>query len=86
VTRKEVDELEEEANAFAGNLLLPDEVWTRSPARIARTAEPVEKLAQRLGIHPAIVFGRIRLERDDYSLFSNKIGHGLVRRQLMTRC
>ena len=86
VTAKGVDELEEEANDFAGNLLLPDEVWTRSPARIARTAEPVEKLARRLSIHPAIVFGRIRLERDDYSLFSNKIGHGLVRRQLMTRC
>ena len=45
----EVDEMEEEANAFAGNLLLPDEVWTRSPARIAKTAEPVERLAQQLG-------------------------------------
>lgn len=86
VTATEVDELEEEANAFAGNLLLPNEVWTRSPARIARTAEPVEKLAQRLGIHPAIVFGRIMLERGDYSLFSKKIGRGLVRRQLITRC
>lgn len=86
VTATEVDELEEEANAFAGNLLLPNEVWTRSPARIARTAEPVEKLAQRLGIHPAILFGRIMLERGDYSLFSKKIGRGLVRRQLMMRC
>ena len=85
VTATEVDELEEEANAFAGNLLLPDEIWTRSPARIAKTAEPVERLAQQLGIHPAIVFGRIRLERGDYSLFSNKIGRGLVQRQLMTQ-
>ena len=85
VTSTEVDELEGEANAFAGNLLIPEEVWTRSPARIAKTAEPVERLAQRLGIHPAIVFGRIRLERRDYSLFSNKIGRGLVRRQLMAR-
>jgi HTH-type transcriptional regulator / antitoxin HigA len=85
VTATEVDGLEEEANAFAGNLLLPDEIWTRSPARIAKTAEPVERLAQQLGIHPAIVFGRIRLERGDYSLFSNKIGRGLVQRQLMTQ-
>jgi HTH-type transcriptional regulator / antitoxin HigA len=85
VTATEVDELEKEANAFAGNLLLPDEVWAHSPARIAKTAEPIEKLAQQPGIHPAIVFGRIRLERSDYSLFSNKIGHGLVRRQLMTQ-
>jgi len=85
VTSTEVDELEDEANAFAADLLIPEEVWTRSPARIARAAEPIERLAHQLGIHPAIVFGRVRLERRDYALFSNKIGRGLVRPQLMAR-
>lgn len=84
-TSTEVDEIEGEANTFASNLLIPEELWARSPARIAKTAEPVERLAQQLGIHPAIVFGRIRMERGDYSLFSNKIGRGLVRGQLMPR-
>lgn len=84
-TSTEVDEMEGEANAFASNLLIPDEVWARSPVRITKTAEPVERLARQLGIHPAIVFGRIRMERRDYSLFSNKIGRGLVRRQFMPR-
>lgn len=83
VTSTAVDEMEEEANAFASNLLIPAEVWARSPARIAKTPEPIERLAQRLGIHPAIIFGRIRMERCDYSLFSNRIGRGLVRPQLM---
>ncbi|MGR3715231.1 MAG: XRE family transcriptional regulator [Thermohalobaculum sp.] len=82
-TSIDVAEMEQEANVFAGNLLIPEEVWTRSPARIAKTAEPVERLAQQLGIHPAIAFGRIRMERNDFSLFSNKIGRGLVRAQLI---
>lgn len=85
VTSTEVDGLEDEANTFASNLLIPDDLWTRSPARIAKAAGPVEKLAQQLGIHSAIVFGRIRMERRDYSLFSNKLGRGLIRDQLMTR-
>jgi HTH-type transcriptional regulator/antitoxin HigA len=84
-TSADVSEMEREANDFAGNLLIPNEVWTRSPARISRTSEPVEKLARQLGIHPAIIFGRIRMERNDFSQFSNKIGRGLVRAQLMPR-
>jgi HTH-type transcriptional regulator/antitoxin HigA len=76
-----IDDLEAEANDFAGNMLIPDEVWKRSSARIAKTAEPIERLAKQLGIAPAIVFGRVRLERHDYSLFSNKIGRGQVRKQ-----
>ncbi|WP_434907193.1 helix-turn-helix domain-containing protein [Bradyrhizobium sp. HKCCYLRH2015] len=77
------DEFEKEANAFASNLLIPDEIWTRTPARIARTAEPIEKLASQIKIHPAIIFGRVRMERNDYTLFSNKIGRGTVREQLL---
>lgn len=84
-TSTEVDEMEGEANAFASNLLIPEELWARSPARITKAAEPAERLAQQLGIHPAIVFGRIRMERRDYSLFSNKIGRGLVRGHFMPR-
>jgi len=57
-------------------------VWKRSPARIAKTVAPIEALAKQLGIHPAIVFGRIRKERNDYAIFANKIGQGTVQRQL----
>ncbi|GAB2179498.1 hypothetical protein DLREEDagr8_50560 [Dongia sp. agr-C8] len=83
VTSPEVDEFEEEANAFASNLLIPEEIWVRSPARVARLPTAVEKLAKQLGINSAIIFGRIRMERNDYALFSEKIGRGLVRRQLV---
>ena len=85
VTSPELDEFEKEANRFAGNLLIPDEIWSRTPARIAKTPEPIEKLANQLKISPAIIFGRIRMERRDYSIFSNKIGRGAVRNQLLSR-
>jgi HTH-type transcriptional regulator/antitoxin HigA len=78
-----VDEIEQEANDFASNMLIPDEKWKRSPARIAKSASAIEKFASEIGIHPAIVFGRVQKERADYALFSNKIGRGLVRERLL---
>lgn len=81
----ELDELESEANEFASNLLIPEDLWVRSPARIAKSAEPLEKLASQLGINPAIVFGRVRMERKNYALFSNKIGRGVVRKQFLSQ-
>lgn len=75
-----VDEQEEEANRFASNLLIPEERWRRSTARIAKSASVIEHFANELGIHPAIVFGRIRKERGEWSLFANKIGRNTVRK------
>jgi len=76
-----IDEFEDEANQFARCLLIPEELWRRSPARVAKSSTPIEALAHQLGIHPAIIFGRIRMERGDYSIFTNKIGQGIVRKQ-----
>jgi HTH-type transcriptional regulator/antitoxin HigA len=85
VEMKAVDAFEDEADQFAGNMLIPEELWARSPARIAKTVEPIERLAKQLSIAPAIIFGRIRMERKDYSLFSDKIGRGKVRALLLPK-
>ncbi len=77
------DEQEREADSFASELLIPSEIWRKSNARIARAPRVVEKLAMEIGINPAIAFGRIRRERNDYSLFSSYIGRGAVRSQLL---
>lgn len=81
----EIDEIEDQANKFAQNMLIPDEIWERSPARIARRPEPVDALAKQLGISPAIIFGRIRKERNNYQIFSDRIGRGKVRNSLLNR-
>jgi HTH-type transcriptional regulator/antitoxin HigA len=78
-----LDEQEAEADAFASNMLIPEERWRRSPARISRSSAVIEKFANDLGISPAIVFGRIRKERNDYSVFSQKIGANSVRKQMI---
>lgn len=78
-----VDEQEAEADSFASNILIPEEIWRRSTARIAKSESVIEKFAGELGIHPAIVFGRIRKERNNYALFNKKIGGNTVRKLLM---
>ncbi|SEG79865.1 XRE family transcriptional regulator [Bosea lathyri] len=78
-----VDEQEAEANSFASNVLIPEERWRRSAARIAKSPSVVERFANELGIHPSIVFGRIRKERDDYSIFSQNIGINKVRNAII---
>lgn len=80
VEHAEPDEFEQEANKFASDLLVSEEVWSRSPARIAKTSAPIENLARQLNIAPAIIFGRIRFERKNYTIFSDKIGRSAVRK------
>ena len=79
---EKTDDLELEADQFASSALIPPEAWRLSPARISRSAGPIEGFANQLGIHPAIVFGRIRRERNNYSIFSDRVGFGVVRKQL----
>ena len=81
---EQTDGLEIEADQFASSMLIPPEMWRLSPARISRSAHPLEALANQLGIHPAIVFGRVRKERNNYSIFSDRVGFGEVRKQLLT--
>ena len=77
------DEQEAEADLFAQNILIPDEVWRRSAARISNSPAVIEKFANDLGINPAIVFGRMRRERGNYAIFSQNIGRNAVRKLLM---
>lgn len=78
-----LNNVEQEANSFASSCLIPHQLWITSPARIAKTPEPIQTLARELGIHPAIPFGRIRMERGDYTVFADRVGQGKVRRTLM---
>jgi HTH-type transcriptional regulator/antitoxin HigA len=64
---------------MAGEALIPEEEWKRSPARNLRTPEAVYHLANRLRIHPAIVAGRIRHSYKSYRVLNRLVGHGQVR-------
>lgn len=73
------DKYEQEADEMSGVALIATEAWATSAARHTKTPEAVIRLAQKLGIHPAIVAGRIRREANDYRLLSRLVGQGEVR-------
>jgi HTH-type transcriptional regulator / antitoxin HigA len=73
------NEQEQEADQIAGEALIPEDEWKRSPARNLRTPEAVEHLANKLRIHPALVAGRIRHHYKSYRVLNRLVGHGQVR-------
>jgi len=70
---------ERNADLFALSALIPEEVWETAPARFSKSPNLIRQLADKLGIHPAIVVGRIQKERGDYRTFNDLLGRGTVR-------
>lgn len=70
-------EIEIEADLFAKQALIPRYVWNSSPLKFSdkfdqdRREESIYKIAEQLGIHPAIVAGRFRREFGKYTLHSD---------------
>ncbi len=77
----ETEKIEREANDIAAETLLPNATWRRSDAFTNPSAKTIQELASQLQISPAIVAGRIRYERKNYSQFSNLVGYRAVRAQ-----
>ena len=75
------DSKEQDADLLAGEALIPEDVWEASPVRENPTPNGIINLAQSLGVHPAIIAGRVRHERGNYRLLSQFVGTGEVRRQ-----
>lgn len=74
---------EQEADEFARDCLISTTVWEQVAARLL--ADPAEqaviKASQELGIHPAIVAGRVRWETGDYRHLGSLVGYRQVRDQ-----
>lgn len=73
---------EKEADHLASNALIPAEAWENSLAPVSKSPASAEILAEELGIHPAIVAGRIRKEFNRYRHrgLSQMVGHNQVRK------
>lgn len=71
----ETEAIEREANDLASEILIPASVWRRSAARLKPSAQSIQALAHELQVHPAVVAGRLRYERKNYSLFSGMVGY-----------
>lgn len=74
------DRKECEADELAQEALIPQAAWEKSAVRSSHLAKDVIALAEKLGIHPAIVAGRVRHETKNYRILAKLLGHGLVGR------
>ena len=74
------DRREIEANRIAKEALIPRVAWKRSDAYLNPSNQSIDALSRELKIHPAIISGRLRKERENYMLFNDLIGHGQVRK------
>ena len=74
------DPREQEADHLAGEALIPRNEWARSSAIRLRSPEAAQHLAKKLGIHPAIVAGRMRHEFKSYRFLNQMVGHREVRK------
>lgn len=77
------DTIEQEADALAGEALVPEASWRRAVARYVRSPETITEYAHQTGRHPAIIAGRIRHEAGNYVILSELVGAGQVRKQLI---
>ena len=80
---KDPQSVEAEADAIALEALIPAKKWRAAAVReTLATADAIE-FAKDVGVHPAIVAGRIRHEQGNYRLLSSLIGKtGQVSRAL----
>jgi HTH-type transcriptional regulator / antitoxin HigA len=75
------DEREREADQHAQDALTPPALWRELSTRPYITAQDIEDVAARAGVHPAIVAGRVRRETGDYRRHSSLVGNGEVRKR-----
>jgi len=72
------DRREVEANRIAKEALMPRVAWKRSDAYLNPSNLTIDMLSRELKIHPAIIAGRLRKERENYTIFNDLVGHGQV--------
>ncbi len=75
------DSIEKEADKYAMDTLISEQSWKTCISRFLPSETSVISDANRLGIHPSIIAGRIRKEKNNYTLLNSLIGLNTVRKQ-----
>ena len=79
IERDGMDRAEQEADELASASLIPKRYWERISPTDPISSDEVKAMAERLKIHPAIIAGRIRFERNNYRLLTRLVGQGKIR-------
>jgi len=78
--------IEQEADEQAGEILVPEDKWNTALARYLRSKDSIIDFANDLGIHPAIVAGKIRREARNYTILTDMVGQGEARKHFPNVC
>ncbi|KDU95521.1 hypothetical protein GLUCORHAEAF1_07685 [Komagataeibacter rhaeticus AF1] len=76
---RDSDTIEIDADKFALDVLIPENLWDQCLSRFALSEESVRIDAETVGIHSSIIAGRIRKEQNNYTILNNLVGQGQVR-------
>jgi HTH-type transcriptional regulator/antitoxin HigA len=74
------NDFEQNADQLACEALIPESKWENSPAKLIPSPLAAESLANELGIHTAIVAGKIRREGGRYNYLNTIISQATVRK------
>lgn len=77
-----ISKIEKQANRFAKNTIVPRFIWERCEAKYTHSLSSVNKLAEQLEVHPALIAGMLRRDLNNYSLFSSVVG-GINTREIV---
>ncbi len=72
--RPNPEHIENEADEMAQEALIPSGRWKTAKAKKTRSSADAIAFADEIGVHPAIVAGRLRHETKNYRLLANLIG------------
>jgi hypothetical protein len=76
------DPRENEADEWAEEALIPRDLWASAGLISHASYSAIIAFSQRVGVHPAIVAGRIRHQTRNFRAFAPLLGTGEVRKQL----
>jgi HTH-type transcriptional regulator / antitoxin HigA len=74
------DRRESDADRLAGEVLVPSAKWDNSPARLIPSPIAAESLARDLGVHVAVVAGKMRYEGGNYQYLNAIVTQAKVQR------
>jgi HTH-type transcriptional regulator/antitoxin HigA len=81
---KDTNELEAAADQLAGEALIPENKWENSPARLIPSPMAAESLAKEIGVHTAIVAGKMRRTGERYQFLNTIVNKAKVRQYFPT--
>lgn len=71
--------IELEADKLALNSSVPKNIWRNCPPKYDTSKEAVISFAHEMGVHPAIIAGRLRKELDRHDMFSDLVNEVNIR-------